>query len=325
MTGNAPLDSPLLATSTHRLDDGLVASIGYGKAAVVVYRTATPAQLGVVPVPESPFTGRRGQLLAAEIGVETTGDAFLPSWTDGDNRALVATDTMKNFVQYQASCFGGTTVEGLAGFVGEAMLVHYPDMARLRVTAQHLPFAEVPGSGVTFRRLGAGEPGVRTTVALERGADATPVAVSVVCGLDGLRLVRLTGSSFTGFPRDEFTTLPDDGDRPLEMGLHLRWTYADPADALADDLRRWVPAEQVLDVVASVVDAKPGRSIQQTLTDLGRSVLERFGPIGRVWFEAENRVWSAPRVLPADGAVVHTAALPSHGVLRLELARPGAA
>ncbi|MGH2484154.1 MAG: factor-independent urate hydroxylase, partial [Candidatus Limnocylindria bacterium] len=72
--------------------------IGYGKAAVSVYRTYGTPLVGVTPIAESPFAGRDNTLMAAEIEIQVHGQGFLDSYTEGDNRLVVATDTMKNFI-----------------------------------------------------------------------------------------------------------------------------------------------------------------------------------------------------------------------------------
>ena len=70
MTANAPLDAPLLPTGEIPLD-GAWAAIGYGKAAITIYRCDIPAQTGVISIPESGFTGWSGPLLAADFMIET--------------------------------------------------------------------------------------------------------------------------------------------------------------------------------------------------------------------------------------------------------------
>jgi urate oxidase / 2-oxo-4-hydroxy-4-carboxy-5-ureidoimidazoline decarboxylase len=315
---NAPLDAPLLPTDEIAFDGAWV-EIGYGKAAITTYLCDVAPPAGVVQIPESGFTGWPGPLLAAELMVETTGSAFLPSWTTGDNARLVATDTMKNFVLHRASTYLGTTVEGLAAHVGRAMLATYPDMDRLRVTARHLPFAAIGTGGVAHARLA--QPGMRTTLSIERTEEG-PAVTSVGCGLDGLYFARLRGSTFAGFPRDEYTTLPEASDRPLEIGLSIRWWYTDPADAVTDDLAGWVPPAAMSDLIAAAFERTANRSIQELLTVMARTALERFPSLGRVWIEGENRVWSSPALpRPPDGAPVHTASLPGHGVLRVALSR----
>ena len=50
-------------------------------------------------------------------------------------------------------------------------------------------------------------------------------------GRVGLELLKVTGSSFTRFVRDEYTTLPERVDRPLFIHLDVHWRYAQISDA----------------------------------------------------------------------------------------------
>ena len=88
-------------------------AITYGKAAVPVYRHHATPLAGLAPVPESAFTGRSNALFAALVTVEVFGDSFLPSYTEGDNSMVVATDSMKNLVLRESGSWGGATLESL--------------------------------------------------------------------------------------------------------------------------------------------------------------------------------------------------------------------
>ena len=47
-------------------------------------------------------------------------------------------------------------------------------------------------------------------------------------GREDLRLLKVTGSAFTRFARDEYTTLPERIDRPLLIRMDVHWRYGDP-------------------------------------------------------------------------------------------------
>ena len=81
--------------------------IGYGKEAVSVYRTD-----GV------------SSLFAAEIGMTARGAAFAPSYTEGDNTVVVATDSMKNFIQITALEYGDDSLEGFLELLGAPLPRH---------------------------------------------------------------------------------------------------------------------------------------------------------------------------------------------------------
>src|SRR5918994_3451011 len=114
--------------------------ISYGKANVKVYRTHAEPLIGITPIPESPFTGREDTLVAAQIEVVVRGTAFLDAYTMGDNRLVVATDTMKNFIHAASLECPAATLEGWLHHIGSAFLATYPHMERLTMVGRELPF-----------------------------------------------------------------------------------------------------------------------------------------------------------------------------------------
>src|SRR2546430_16407430 len=97
--------------------------ISYGKAQVVFYR------LG----------GHDIAPLAASVDVDVFGERFGAAYTEGDNREVVATDTMKNFVYATAADFVGGSPDEYVLFLGRRLLGTYPQMERIRVTAHEVP------------------------------------------------------------------------------------------------------------------------------------------------------------------------------------------
>src|SRR5207249_2248587 len=77
--------------------------------------------------------------LAAAVDVDVFGERFISAYTKGDNREVVATDTMKNFVYAMAAEYTGRTLLGLCAFFGRKLLATYPVMEALQVSARELP------------------------------------------------------------------------------------------------------------------------------------------------------------------------------------------
>src|SRR5438477_1922752 len=196
------------------------AHISYGKKQIPVYRTYARPMTGLQPMPESQFMGRDNTLFAAEIDVEVFGDNFMPAYTQGDNSNVVATDTMKNFVLKKALEYDGSTLEGFLDFLGRQFLETYPHMQLLRLTGREYPFlaARVPNAdGQRFDNSNVLFSHSRSDYALavlDIGRDGNDTRVTAhQCGRAGLQLVKVTGSAFAQFPRDEYTTLPERVDR----------------------------------------------------------------------------------------------------------------
>ena len=296
-----------------------ITAIDYGKAEVTAYRfNAKP--LRVNSIPESAFTGRANTLFAVQVDVQVLGRNFVPAYTEGDNSDVVATDSMKNFILKQALDFEGATLEGYLMFLGQRFLERYPEMEALNVLGEEQPFEAAhvgaEASNVLFHRS-QGDRAV-AELALERTDEGVRV-VDHRCGRVGLQLVKVTGSSFANFVRDEHTTLPEMVDRPLFIYLDLFWRYADAAHAVGED-SHYVPAEQVRDVAATVFHEFNSKSIQHLVYEMGKRILARFPQVAEVSFKAQNRLWDKGYASETDARVkVHTDPRPPYGHIGLTM------
>lgn len=306
--------------------------ISYGKARVPLYRVYARPLAGVRPIPESSFTGRDNTLFALRVDVEVFGRNVLPAYTEGDNSAVVATDSMKNFVLRQALVYDGATLEGYLHELGRGLLTTYPAMESLRVTGHEQPFApaRVPApdavdgaafveSPVLFNRS-HGDHGVSSlSLALQ---DGDIVVTEHRCGHVDLQLIKVTGSAFTRFVRDGYTTLPERDDRPLYIHLDAHWTYGDAGDLLSGDTGRYIPAEQVRDLMATVFHSFVSESIQHLVYEMGTRLLARFPGMATVSFIAQNRTWDPVVVSERDPAFkVYSDPFPAYGTITLTLSR----
>ncbi len=303
--------------------------IGYGKKRVPVYRTHARPLTGVTPIPESPFVGRGNELLAAEIDVDVYGDDFLPAYTRGDNSMVVATDSMKNFVIRETLAFDGATLEGLCRFLADRFAETYPQLRSLRVSGRELPFAGVPvphGPGFApSDNLYERRPGDfgEATVRIDISDDGVHIA-DHACYRRDLQFMKLTGSAFTAFVRDGYTTLPERGDRPLYIFMDVGWRYAEPAAGFCDDPAHFVPSEQVRDLCATVFAEFVSESIQQLVHEMGRRLLDRFPHLAEVTFVATNRTRD-PFGARDDGseAKVYSDPFSAFGEITLRMSRGG--
>jgi urate oxidase len=306
------------------------AEIFYGKADVSTYRTYARPLSGMREIPESSFSGRPNTLLAGTIEVQVLGTAFMSAYTEGDNRLVVATDTMKNFIHRESLAFDGATLEEWLLFIGRRFLETYPHMERLRVNGVEIPFqpALVPAddgdgfasSEVLFER----QHGDRSNASLElgRSSDGGVELTDLVSGRQGLQLMKVTGSAFADFARDEYTTLPERRDRPLYIHMDISWRYQDPASGAASDHGQYVAGEQVADLAAAVFHRFVSLSIQHLVNEIGHTILERWPQLSEVTFEAQNRLWDLSVTSEEDERLkVYTDPRPPYGRIGLILRR----
>ena len=246
--------------------------ISYGKAHVVFYR------LG----------GRDIAPLAASVDIDVFGKRFLTAYTEGDNRKVVATDTMKNFVYAMAAEYAGSTLLGLCAFLGRRFIETYPVMEALRVSAREVPLDAVAGergpSEVLFRSTRADRAIAQVAV---DGIDGRPKITAARSGWEGMVLVKTTGSSFATFARDDYTTLPDLADRPLTIRMDVYWRYTDLADGVAEGTGFLGP-RAVRDEIEHIFHEFNSRSIQHLVHEMGARLFAAHPQLGEIEFVAQN-------------------------------------
>lgn len=308
--------------------DAFAFEVSYGKQGVPVYRVhAQP--LTVAPIPESPFTGRPNALLAASIDLEVFGDDFLPAYTQGDNSMIVATDSMKNFIIRESLSFEGATLEGLLHHLGVGFATTYDQLHTLRLSGRQLPFAggSVPdgaGGFVVSNNLFEVVGGAEATASLSLHREQGVAHVTGHdCGLTNISLMKLTGSAFTAFVRDDYTTLPERRDRPLFILMHVGWRYTDSADMLDLERGRYVAHEQLHDLLSTTFAEFVSESIQHLLHEMGVRVLTRFPQLAEISFDAQNRTRDPYGSREdADHVRVYSDPFPAYGRLTLTVRRP---
>jgi urate oxidase / 2-oxo-4-hydroxy-4-carboxy-5-ureidoimidazoline decarboxylase len=275
----------------------------YGKGDVVAYRLQRDGQV----------VDGQSAVFGASVTILIYGDAFWATYTTGDNTGLVATDSMKNFVQRETLAYTGSGLESYARFLAEKFLSTYPQAEGVQIEALEIPYAEIPGSKVAFAPAGPERASVR--LELQRN-DVEFRTVEVCSGIRGFRLLRLGGSAFTGFVRDQYTTLPEIKNRPLHMWLDLEWSYAE-SEAAFNGGR---VTARVRTIVHEIFNGFESGSIQEVIYKIGTAMLERIPDIAEVRLEANNRTWDAV-VEVGEKVGVYTEARPPFGCLGLTLRR----
>jgi len=155
------------------------------------------------------------------VSVALQGD-FQSSYIAGDNRLVVATDTMKNTVQALAKDHLGLETERFLAFLGQHFLEKYPqiEVATLRADERTWGRLEIEGRPHPHA-FTAHDKVVPFTKAI-----ASAAGMEIHSGIKDLVLMKSTESSFTDYPRCEFTNLPETLDRVLATSLTASWKWS---------------------------------------------------------------------------------------------------
>ncbi len=223
----------------------------------------------------------RHEIHDLNVSTSLRGD-FEAAHTEGDQSAVLPTDTQKNTAFAYAKQYGADAIEDYALALGRRLLEATPAATAARVTVEQHAWDRIfvggdewRGHDHAFVRRG-GE--VRTTE-----VDVSADSATVVSGLTDLVVLKSTGSEFKGFLRDEFTTLPEADDRILATSLTACWRFSEPAadwDAAYAEVR-----STLLEQFATTYS----RALQETLWLMGRAVLERRSDIAEISFAAPNK------------------------------------
>ncbi|MGW4062046.1 factor-independent urate hydroxylase [Amycolatopsis sp. NPDC004747] len=241
----------------------------------------------------------------------------------GDNAGVLATDTQKNTVY----AFAKEAPVGEIEDFGLRLARHFVG------TQENITGARVKLDEHGWDRIAVG--GEPHDHAFSRSGDerrTTAVTVQddrawVVSGIDGLTLLKSTGSEFHGFPREEYTTLAETTDRILATAVTARWRYqGEGIDWAAShgEIRR---------LLLETFATKHSLSLQQTLYAMGEAVLKAREEVAEVRLSLPNKhhflVDLSPFGLKNDNEVFYAADRPygliEGTILRDDAEAPGPA
>lgn len=227
-----------------------LAASSYGKARVRLTRVERHAD--------------RHDLHQVTVNIRLAGD-YGAAYTEGDNRDVLPTDTMKNTVYALARRQPFAHVEELGLRLGRHFLGRAPKVERVFLDLAEQPWTRMTVDGAPHPHafVGGGGEEATASVAVDRERE------TVVSGLRGLAVLKTTGSGFAGFFRDEYTTLPETGDRILATLITASWRCRGAGDGFDYGALRKGVRERLLAAFAG----HDSRSVQHTLYAMGEAVL----------------------------------------------------
>lgn len=243
-------------------------SNAYGKEAVRVVRVTRD--------------GDRHSVSELRVGVRLQGD-FARSYLRGDNSNTVPTDTIKNIVYGMAKKHEVDPIEEFGCRVAAHFVERYAQVSAAEVEVvqtrwERMRLERDGGRAHDYAFTKQGPETRRARVTLARGG--RPQVRSMI---HGLTVLKTHGSSFEGFPKCEFTTLPEAKDRLLCTTVRAEWTY-NASDGVDYNRVHEGVRQTVLDIFAN----QSHKSVQETVHVFGTTVLERFPHVESAYFQLPN-------------------------------------
>ncbi len=222
--------------------------------------------------------GDRHDLRDLTVAIGFEGD-YDTSYTDGDNRDVLPTDTMKNTVYALAARDGAGDPESFGILLGRHFIGRNPKLNSVAVDLVDHGWSNIADGprehGQAFVRRG---PDTRTARVV-----TTRTGAAVTAGIADLVIMKTSRSAFAGYPRDEFTTLPETHDRLLATALTTYWTYGDA------DIEYGAVFRAVRSALLDAFARHDSLSVQHTLYAMGQVVLDTIETVETITLEMPNR------------------------------------
>ncbi|HEX4590455.1 MAG TPA: urate oxidase [Gemmataceae bacterium] len=219
----------------------------------------------------------RHDLFEWSIDVRLTGD-FAAAYTAGDNRQVVATDTMKNIVYALAADHTLTSPEAFAIILGRHFVDSYPQIESVTISIRVDPWQRIKVNGRPHRHAFTGGCSGQRTCSVE----TTRKRNVVTAGIADLMLLKTTDSAFRDFHRDQYRTLPDADDRIFATNLTAEWTYSGDLD--------WDGSyATVREALLATFAGHKSLGVQHTLHAMGEAALAAVPGIEEITLTMPNR------------------------------------
>jgi urate oxidase len=222
--------------------------------------------------------GDRHDLKDLTIAIRFEGE-YDQSYTQGDNRDVLPTDTMKNTVYALAAKHSVEEPEAFGRVLAEHFLERNARLRRVRIDLTEQPWGRIcvgaREHGQAFVRQGAES---RSATIQGQGDQ-----ISIGAGVKDLVILKSSRSGFTGFLRDEYTTLPDVADRILATALTATWRYR------TADLDFNLTWRAVRSTMLETFAEHNSQSVQHTLHAMGQAVLDNVDAVTAVRLVMPNK------------------------------------
>ena len=239
---------------------------------------------------------------------------FEGAYTHADNRHIVATDTIKNIVNIVAREHAAASPEQFCAKLACRFLERYAQVTSVVVECEETRWRRLILDGIPHPHSFLQDSNGRPTVHLQQDRHGATIR----SGITGFTFMKSTGSGWTDFVTDDYTTLPPTSDRILATSMIASWLWS----ALPDD-----PAaanDSILQAMLAVFAGTFSHGMQDSLYRMGEAALAAVPSIKEISLACPNRHYLpidlAPFGMAADNAVFTPVDEP-HGQIECTLAR----
>jgi urate oxidase len=204
---------------------------------------------------------------------------FAAAYTAGDNKLVIATDTVKNITYIVARENMTACPEEFGEKLAARFLERYPQVEKATVTAYETKWV---------RKTFGGKPHPHSFLLDSNGMPSAVVSstrsgTTVTSGVKNFTFMKSTGSGWVDFVQDEYTTLPDTSNRMAATAMDASWTWLSaPADYPATN-------EKILETMLEVFATTYSKGVQDSLYRMGEAALAAVPELATISMACPNK------------------------------------
>ncbi|MGC3989682.1 MAG: urate oxidase [Chthoniobacteraceae bacterium] len=209
-----------------------------------------------------------------DVKAMMSGD-FETSYTESDNSKVVPTDTIKNTINVLAKDHLGHDSERFALTLAKHFVGKYPQIHQATVEVKERVWQRIGGHPHSFTAPGSPSPLCRAT--------ATAGGETLESGVSDWLILKSTESGFEGYPKCEFTTLPETKDRIFATSCTATWKWSAHPTSFAN---------ANLAIISAMVQPfceNYSASVQGTMFEMGSAALAAVPEISEIHLAMPNK------------------------------------
>lgn len=212
------------------------------------------------------------------VNISLEGD-FETAYTQGDNTKILPTDTQKNTVYALAKEHFTGSIEDFGTYLANYFLGNNPQISQVQVAITEHLWGRMAFDGKQHPHAYTSSGNEKHTALVTRNRGT----VSVSSGIKDLLILKTTDSGFENYIKDKYTTLKETSDRILATQCEASWLYT------TEDLDFSTVYNGIRNTLLRTFAFHKSMSVQQTLFDMGKAVLEENAVVKEVSLIMPNK------------------------------------
>ncbi|MBX3015931.1 MAG: urate oxidase [Caldilineaceae bacterium] len=226
--------------------------------------------------------GQEHRLQELTVKVLLSGE-FSDTYLTGDNSAVLPTDTIKNTIYVLAQEHPIHAIEEFAVDLSRHFQERLPHVSEVYVEIVEAIWHRMTVAGTLHPYAFTGSDTEKRVCAVTRQG----TAVTIQSEIRDMVILKTTGSGFTNFLRDEYTTLQETSDRLLGTKVIAQWHYKQP---MGDAAIGFVAVRnQLRQILLDIFATHTSDSLQNTLYEMGKAVLTQLPIVADIHLLMPNK------------------------------------